>query len=411
MEEFTGENLGSMGSIGSGVRIKAIGVGGGGGNMINFLVNTGIHGVDLMVANTDAQALEASSSPYKIQLGVQATKGLGAGMKPEVGAASADESFESIKTMLSGADLVFISTGLGGGTGTGASPVIARAAKELGALTVSIATTPFRFEGKKRRRLAEKGLQELRAESDSIILVSNENLLNLADKNLGMRDSFKLVDSVLSSAISGISSLITSHNESDINLDFADVKTVMSHKGLALMGVGVGSGSDSATEAAKSALSSPILNDIDISGAMGIIVHFKINPNYPLSNISTAMDLIEGNGDEDADVIFGTSADESLAIDEVQITLIATGFESEEDIEKARENQEKEALGKQEAHQEVNKTFSEQIAIDEFQKEEPTHKTLFGGRANPIINGQTNNFSQKEQSGRQHNPSYLKNKY
>jgi cell division protein FtsZ len=268
-----------------------------------------------------------------MQLGMNVTKGLGAGMKPEVGKAAAEESYDNIKTMLNGADLVFISAGLGGGTGTGAAPVIAQAAKEIGALTVSIVTSPFAFEGRKRKRLAKEGLEELKKESDSIIVVPNERLLSIVEKNLGMRDSFRLVDNVLSQAVSGISNVILSHGANDINLDFADVKTVMSHRGLALMGVGESQGSSAAYDAAKTAIESPLLDNLSIDGAMGILVHFHIHPDYPLAEISEAMDIVEENADEDANIIFGTTTSEEFPLDEVKLTIIATGFEDPSDLE------------------------------------------------------------------------------
>jgi cell division protein FtsZ len=318
-----------------GAKIKAIGVGGGGGNMINHMIREGIEGIDLIVANTDAQALDASIAPYKMQIGLQVTKGLGAGMKPDVGKEAAEESFDSIKTMLDGADLVFISAGLGGGTGTGAAPVIAQAAKEVGALTVAIVTSPFAFEGRKRKRLAKEGLEALKRESDSIIVVPNERLLSIVEKNLGMRDSFRLVDNVLSQAVGGISNVILSHGANDINLDFADVKTVMSHRGLALMGVGESQGNSAAYDAAKTAIESPLLDNLSIDGAMGILVHFHIHPDYPLVEISEAMDIVEENADEDANIIFGTTTSEDIPLDEVKLTIIATGFEDPSDFEVA----------------------------------------------------------------------------
>jgi cell division protein FtsZ len=319
-----------------GAKIKAIGVGGGGGNMINHMIREGIEGIDLIVANTDAQALDASIAPYKMQIGLQVTKGLGAGMKPDVGKEAAEESFDSIKTMLDGADLVFISAGLGGGTGTGAAPVIAQAAKEVGALTVAIVTSPFAFEGRKRKRLAKEGLEALKRESDSIIVVPNERLLSIVEKNLGMRDSFRLVDNVLSQAVGGISNVILSHGANDINLDFADVKTVMSHRGLALMGVGESQGNSAAYDAAKTAIESPLLDNLSIDGAMGILVHFHIHPDYPLVEISEAMDIVEENADEDANIIFGTTTSESIPLDEVKLTIIATGFEDPSDFDIAK---------------------------------------------------------------------------
>ncbi|MEY3001694.1 MAG: hypothetical protein RLZZ428_69 [Pseudomonadota bacterium] len=311
----------------NGAKIKAIGVGGGGGNMINHMINEGVNGIDLIVANTDAQALDSSLAPYKMQLGVNATRGLGAGMLPEKGREAALESFEDIKKMLDGSDIVFISAGLGGGTGTGAAPIIAQAAKEVGALTVSIVTSPFKFEGKKRTKLAKDGLEELKRESDSIIVVPNEKLLSIVEQNLGIKESFRLVDDVLSQAVGGISKVILSHGANDINLDFADVKTVMSHRGLALMGAGYSTGKNAAYDAAKAAIESPLLDNISIDGAMGVLVHFDIHPNYPIMEISEAMGIIEESADEDAYVIFGTTTNPDMAIDEVKITIVATGFD------------------------------------------------------------------------------------
>ena len=222
----------------AGARIKAIGIGGGGGNMINHMINEGVSGIDLIVANTDAQALDSSFAPTKLQLGLNATRGLGAGMIPEKGREAALESFDDIKEILAGADIVFISAGMGGGTGTGAAPIVAQAAKEIGALTVSVVTSPFKFEGRKRTKLSKEGLEELKRESDSIVIIPNEKLLSIVEKNLGIKESFRLVDDVLSQAVAGISNVILSHGPNDINLDFADVKTVMTHRGLALMGSG-----------------------------------------------------------------------------------------------------------------------------------------------------------------------------
>jgi cell division protein FtsZ len=316
----------------NGAKIKAIGVGGGGGNMINHMIQEGINSIDLIVANTDAQALESSLAPYKMQLGINATRGLGAGMVPDKGREAALESFEDIKAMLEGADIVFISAGLGGGTGTGAAPIIAQAAKEIGALTVSIVTSPFKFEGRKRTKLAREGLEELKRESDSIIVVPNEKLLSIVEKNLGIKESFRMVDDILAQAVGGISKVILSHGENDINLDFADVKTVMSHRGLALMGTGYSTGTNAAYDAAKAAIESPLLDNISIDGAMGVLVHFDIHPDYPIMEIGEAMSIVEESADEDAAVIFGTTTDPSMDIDEVKITIIATGFEDKNAI-------------------------------------------------------------------------------
>jgi len=312
-----------------GAIIKAIGVGGGGGNMINHMVNQNINGIELVTANTDAQALDSSLASYKIQIGKNIAKGRGCGMVPERGKEAATESYEEIKDSLNGSDLVFIASGLGGGTGTGAAPIIAEAAKEVGALTVAVVTTPFKFEGKKRTKLANLGLEELKKQSDSIIVIPNERLLTVVDKNLGIKESFKLVDNILSQAVSGISNIIISHSASDINLDFADVKTVMSYKGLALMGVGHAVGQNAAYDAAMEAISSPLLGDISINGAQGVLVHFSTHSDYPIMQISEAMNTIEEYADEDANIIFGTTTNDSIEEDEVYITIIATGFEKE----------------------------------------------------------------------------------
>jgi cell division protein FtsZ len=332
MESFNIEVEKVNTSAPEGAKIKAIGVGGGGGNMINHMIEEGVGGIDLIVANTDAQALETSLAPFKIQLGINATRGLGAGMMPEKGREAALESFDEIKAILAGADIVFISAGMGGGTGTGAAPIVAQAAKEVGALTVSVVTSPFKFEGRKRTKLAKVGLEELKRESDSIVIIPNENLLSVVEKDLGIKESFRLVDDILSQAVGGISNVIISHAPNDINLDFADVRTVMSHRGLALMGAGKSIGSSAAYDAAKAALESPLLDNISINGAMGVLVHFYVHPDYPILEISKAMNIIEENADEEASVIFGTTTNPNMESDEVRITIVATGFEDHDSL-------------------------------------------------------------------------------
>ena len=319
-----------------GAKIKVIGVGGGGGNMVNHMIAEGIKGIDLIVANTDAQALEYSNATTKIQLGEKKTKGLGAGMIPEVGKESALESYEEIKCALENADIVFIASGFGGGTGTGAAPVIAQAAKEIGALTVSVVTKPFMFEGRKRSKLAQNGINELKKESDSIVVIPNDKLLSIVDKKLGIKDSFKIVDDVLSRAVGGMSLVVLSSGNSDINLDFADVQTVMSHRGMALMGVGTSQGEGAAAEAIKNAIESPLLDNMSIDGALGVLVHFHIPPSCPITDISDAMEIVYNSADEDADVIFGTTTDDAMDADEAKVTIVATGFENKlktEDIQ------------------------------------------------------------------------------
>lgn len=312
-----------------GARIVAVGVGGGGGNMIGHMLKEGISGIELLIANTDAQVLDQSAAAKKIQLGAQLTKGLGAGMKPAVGKDSALESYEALKEALTGADIVFIAAGLGGGTGTGAAPVIAGIAKEIGALTISVVTKPFMFEGNKRMKLAEEGLKELKESSDSIVVIPNDKLLSIIDRKLGMKDSFKIVDSVLAQAVSGTSGVILASGDNDINLDFADLQTVMSHRGMALMGVGEHQGENAAYEAIKAAIESPLLDNMSINGAMGVLVHFHMHPDFPMMELNEAMGVVHDSADEDADVIFGTSSDDQLDVDYIRITLVATGFEQE----------------------------------------------------------------------------------
>lgn len=314
-----------------GAKIKVVGVGGGGGNMINHMVREGVSGIDLIAANTDAQALETSLATTKIQLGEKKTKGLGAGMIPDVGRDAALESYEEIKSSLEHSDIVFIASGFGGGTGTGAAPIIAQAAKEIGALTVSIVTKPFSFEGKKRAKLAELGLNELKKESDSIVVIPNDKLLSIVDKNLGIKDSFKIVDDVLSRAVCGMSNVVLSSGNSDINLDFADVQTVMSHRGMALMGVGESFGQGAAADAIRNAIESPLLDNMTINGALGVLVHFQISPECPLSDISDAMLIVQNAADEDAHVIFGTTTDEKMIDNCVRVTIVATGFDNKLD--------------------------------------------------------------------------------
>ena len=322
-----------------GPKIKVIGVGGGGNNMINYMAAKGIKDVELLAANTDTQALKTSKAHKKIQLGKTLTKGLGAGMRPEVGAKAAEESFEEVKEALKGADLVFISAGMGGGTGTGAAPIIAKAAKEVGALTIGVVTKPFMFEGPKRRKLAEAGTNELKKEANSIVVIPNDKILTIIDRKVGRKEAFSLVDDVLYKAVTGISNMVVSYGENDINVDFNDLKTVMSHQGLALMGVGEMKGENAAFEAIKMAIESPLLDNISIDGAMGVLVHYTMHEDYPLVEIQESMAVVEEKADEDADIIFGTTTDNSLAPDEIKVTIVATGFEKEKAVNKT-ENKE-----------------------------------------------------------------------
>ncbi len=306
-----------------GARIKVVGVGGGGCNAVNTMIRSGLSGVEYIVANTDAQALSVSLAPTKIQLGGSVTKGLGAGANPEVGRKSALEDYEKISEVLKGADMVFITAGMGGGTGTGAAPVIAKLAKELGALTVGVVTKPFVFEGKKRFRQAEQGINNLEESVDSLITIPNQRLLYLAGESLSLIDTFKRADEVLLNAVRGISDLI--NNTGHINADFADVSTVMANKGLALMGTGVAVGTDRAIKAATEAISSPLLEDISINGATGIIINITGSSNLSMHETNEAVTLIMEAADENAEIIFGTVIDDTMG-DAVKVTVIATGL-------------------------------------------------------------------------------------
>ena len=313
-----------------GAKIIAVGVGGGGSNMIAHLINTGVHqAITLIAANTDIQHLSNSPAKHKIKLGEKLTKGLGAGMVPEVGAQSAQESYDTILQHLSGADIVFVSAGLGGGTGTGAAPIIAQAAQEAGALTIAVVTKPFMMEGNKRLKIAEEGLKELRKHCDGIVVVPNDKLLTIINRNSGIKESFKEVDSILARAVNGISNVILKHGETDINTDFADLKTVMQNKGLALMGIGEAQGEDAATEATKKAIESPLFDNLSISGAKGVLISFEINPGYPLLEVTQAMQLISEAASDDASIILGTSTSPDMPKDYVKVTIVATGFEKE----------------------------------------------------------------------------------
>ncbi len=359
----------------AGAKIKVIGVGGGGCNMINHMINENVSGIELVVANTDAQALDGSLAPTKIQLGAKLTRGLGAGMKPEVGRGAAEESYQEIKSMLEGADMVFVAAGLGGGTGTGAAEVVAAAAKEVGALTVAVVTKPFIFEGQKRRKFADEGLVGVKKVCDSIVVIPNDKLLAIVDKNMGIKDSFRIVDNVLSRAVTGISGVILKHGDNDINLDFADLKTVMSHKGTALMGVGEASGNDAAYQAMKNAIESPLFDNISISGAMGVLVHVNMHPNYPLVQIQQAMSIVYESADQDADVIFGTTTDENLDIDRVVITIVATGFEKEAANSYTIKQADKEALAQEKVQVRNIRKISGgyDITFDEDELQVPTY--------------------------------------
>ncbi|HEY0193528.1 MAG TPA: cell division protein FtsZ [Kofleriaceae bacterium] len=304
-------------------KILVIGVGGGGGNAVNTMISGNLDGVEFVVANTDMQALDANMAPHKIRLGNALTKGLGAGANPEVGRRSAEESMQSIADLISGADMVFVTAGMGGGTGTGAAPVIAQIARDCGALTVGVVTKPFGFEGKKRARQAVEGIERLEAAVDTLIVIPNNRLLALVGAQTSMVEAFRKADSVLLNAVQGISDLMTVPGL--INVDFADVRTIMSGQGRALMGTGIGTGKRRATEAAETAISSPLLEDVSIDGATGILINITGGPDLTLHEVNEASSLIQQAAHEDANIIFGSVIDPNLS-EEVRITVIATGF-------------------------------------------------------------------------------------
>jgi len=301
-----------------------IGVGGGGGNALNTMIESGLTGVEFIAANTDVQALQSNLAPIKIQLGRELTKGLGAGANPEMGRNAALEDKAILQEVLSGADMVFVTGGMGGGTGTGAAPIIAQVARELGALTVGVVTKPFTFEGKRRKQQSEHGIQSLRQSVDTLITIPNQRLLSIAPPDMSMLEGFKLADEILLNAVKGISDIINIPGR--VNVDFADVKTIMSEMGMALMGIGTATGPNRAAEAARSAINSPLLEDIDIEGATGILINITGTSSMTLHEISEASTLIQEAAHEEANIIFGAVIDESMG-DTIRVTVIATGFD------------------------------------------------------------------------------------
>ncbi len=313
-----------------GANIKVIGVGGGGGNAVSTMINSGLKGVEFIIANTDKQALNSNSADVRIQLGQELTKGLGAGADPEVGRRAAIESQNDIANALKGIDMVFVTAGMGGGTGTGGAPVIAKIAKDMGALTIGVVTRPFIFEGRKRQRHANIGLSELKENVDTLIVIPNQKLLSISAEKTPLLDTFKKADEVLLNAVQGISNLI--NVKGLINLDFADIKTVMSNQGMAIMGAGSASGDNRATEAASNSISSPLLENISIKGATGIIINVTGPSNLSLHEVNEASTLITDLAHEDAEIIFGAVIDETLT-DELKVTVIATGFDENKNAE------------------------------------------------------------------------------
>jgi cell division protein FtsZ len=310
-----------------GAEIKVVGVGGGGGNAVNRMIAAGLTGVQFVAANTDCQALRNNRAPVKLQLGAKLTKGLGAGAEPDIGKQAALEDTEAILEALTGADMVFVTTGLGGGTGTGAAPIIANLAREMGALVVAVVTLPFSFEGRKRRLQAEEGLAALRGVVDTAITIPNDKLLHTVERGTPIGEAFLMADDILRQAVQGISDLITIPGE--INLDFADVKAVMSGMGMALMGTGIAGGEHRAVEAAQRAISSPLLDDTSIHGARGVLINVSGGEDMSLHEVSEAAAIIQEAADPDANIIFGTVIDRAMQ-GEVKVTVIATGFHRED---------------------------------------------------------------------------------
>ncbi|GAE33864.1 cell division protein FtsZ [Halalkalibacter akibai] len=304
-------------------QIKVIGVGGGGSNAVNRMIENGLQGVDFIAVNTDAQALHLSKAEAKLQLGGKLTRGLGAGANPDIGKKAAEESREQLEEVLQGADMVFITAGMGGGTGTGAAPVIAEVAKELGALTVGVVTRPFTFEGRKRSTHAAAGIQALKEKVDTLIVIPNDRLLEIVDKNTPMLEAFREADNVLRQGVQGISDLIAVPGL--INLDFADVKTIMSEKGSALMGIGIATGENRASEAAKKAISSPLL-ETSVDGAQGVLMNITGGSNLSLYEVHEAAEIVSAASDTEVNMIFGSVINENLK-DEIVVTVIATGFD------------------------------------------------------------------------------------
>ena len=307
------------------VDIKVIGCGGGGVNAVNNMVDLGISGVDFVALNTDAQALITSPANIKLDIGRNVTKGLGAGSDPELGKAAAEENFEDIKDIVFGTDMVFVTAGMGGGTGTGSAPIVAKAAKEVGALTIGIVTTPFNFEGKQRMSKALVGIESLKSEVDTIIVIPNDNLLKMLDPDISMKDAFQEVDLILLKGIASITDLITTPGI--INVDFADVKKIIKDAGTAFMGIGIGEGKDRAAEAAEQATTSPILST-SLKGAKGVLLSIASSSSITMGEVNYIATAVAEDAHEDANIIFGTVVDESLD-DQIRVTVIATGFDNE----------------------------------------------------------------------------------
>jgi cell division protein FtsZ len=306
-----------------GARIKVIGAGGCGGNAVNHMISSGLHNVDFIAVNTDTQAMQNNRAPIRMQLGAMLTKGRGTGGNPEIGRKAALEDENKIREIIGDAEMVFVTAGMGGGTGTGSAPVIARIAREIGALTVGVVTKPFQFEGRKRMQQADEGLRELKCAVDTLITIPNQRLLSVASRNTPLREAFQRADDVLLQAVRGISELVTVHGL--INLDFADVRSIMAEMGMAMMGAASASGESRAAEAAQRAISSPLLEDVSIKGARGLLINVTGGPDMSLYEVTEAASLVQEEAHEDANIIFGAVIDENIC-DEIRVTVIATGF-------------------------------------------------------------------------------------
>ncbi|HWI66309.1 MAG TPA: cell division protein FtsZ [Symbiobacteriaceae bacterium] len=342
--------------------IKVIGVGGGGNNAVNRMIAAGLRGVEFIAVNTDAQALKGAMAPLKLQIGNKLTKGLGAGADPEVGNRAAEESRDEIANALRGADMIFVTAGMGGGTGTGAAPIVAEIAKELGALTVGVVTKPFTFEGRKRQLQAEKGIQGLKGKVDTLITIPNDRLLQVVDKKTSIVEAFRIADDVLRQGVQGISDLIAVPGL--INLDFADVRTIMADTGSALMGIGVSRGEGRATEAARAAISSPLL-ETSIEGAKGVLLNITGGADLGLLEVNEAAEIISQAADPEANIIFGAVIDDSIS-DEIRVTVIATGF-GESDF--AGWGRRKQAAGQ--PGQNIEVKFTDDLDIPAFLRRKP----------------------------------------
>ncbi|BAC13429.1 cell division protein FtsZ [Oceanobacillus iheyensis] len=350
--------------------IKVIGVGGGGNNAVNRMIEHGVEGVEFIAVNTDAQALNLSKAESKIQIGGKLTRGLGAGANPEVGKKAAEESKEQLEEVLKGADMVFVTAGMGGGTGTGAAPVIAQVAKDIGALTVGVVTRPFSFEGRRRSTQAVSGIDTLKGAVDTLIVIPNDRLLEIVDKNTPMLEAFREADNVLRQGVQGISDLIAKPGL--INVDFADVKTIMFDKGSALMGIGIATGETRATEAAKKAISSPLL-ETSIDGAHGILMNITGGTNLSLYEVQEAADLVTSAADQEVNVIFGSVINENLN-DEIVVTVIATGFDENAKKVDTRQKQQRTNIGQsqQTASKDLNEAASTRETRESRESQQPS---------------------------------------